>query len=76
MANYIMRGLAHIGVFTSDPDKCAKCGTCAELCCSTLTWPTRNDEVKEAPKILESICSGCGVCLEVCPNKAISLKEV
>lgn len=51
-----------------DPQKCSKCGLCAEQCrfdAIALNSQTGNYEVNEY------LCEGCGLCLEICPVKAI-----
>jgi len=60
-----------------DPDKCIgeACG-CDRLCtrvflCPGLTW----DKKVGKSKIDDVICTGCGVCVDVCPRGAI-MKEV
>ena len=60
-----------------DPVKCAgaDCG-CNRYCysvfnCPGLIW---NDRAGKA-EIDEAICSGCGVCLDVCPHDAICRRE-
>ncbi len=52
------------------------CG-CNRICtrvfaCPGLIW----DKTKQKAVINEMICSGCGVCVQVCPTRAISKKEV
>jgi indolepyruvate ferredoxin oxidoreductase alpha subunit len=61
-----------------DTDKCRgeSCG-CARLCtrvfqCPGLIWDTEADKAK----IDEVICSGCGVCADVCPAEAIITEAV
>jgi indolepyruvate ferredoxin oxidoreductase alpha subunit len=56
-----------------DPEKCRgeDCG-CARLCtrvfqCPGLMWDTEAGRAK----IDEVICSGCGVCADICPADAI-----
>jgi indolepyruvate ferredoxin oxidoreductase alpha subunit len=56
-----------------DSEKCRgeSCG-CARLCtrvfqCPGLVW----DEESQKAKIDEVICSGCGVCADICPASAI-----
>jgi indolepyruvate ferredoxin oxidoreductase alpha subunit len=60
-----------------DSEKCLgeSCG-CARLCtrvfqCPGLVW----DAESETAKIDEVICSGCGVCADICPASAI-IREV
>jgi indolepyruvate ferredoxin oxidoreductase alpha subunit len=59
-----------------DPDKCIgeACG-CDRLCtrvflCPGLTW----DKKVSKSKVDDVICTGCGVCVDVCPQGAI-IKE-
>jgi indolepyruvate ferredoxin oxidoreductase alpha subunit len=59
-----------------DPEKClgAACG-CGQYCtrvfkCSGLNW---NAELGKA-SVDHAVCTGCGVCANVCPAKAISLE--
>ncbi|MDY6855974.1 MAG: 4Fe-4S binding protein [Thermodesulfobacteriota bacterium] len=52
-----------------------KCG-CARLCtrvfrCPAIIW---DDHIEKA-NIDETICNGCGVCADICPQSAI-IKEV
>ncbi len=52
------------------------CG-CNRLCtrifrCPALTW----DRNKKKAMVDEVICAGCGVCVSICPQKAISKMEV
>ena len=61
-----------------DPEKCLgdDCG-CNRLCsrvfrCPALVW----DPVAGKTRIDEVICSGCGVCVDICPEGAISKEEV
>jgi len=60
-----------------DQDLCLgeRCG-CNRLCtrvfkCPGLIW----DEIAGKARIDEAICTGCGVCAEICPSLAIR-KEV
>ena len=60
-----------------DPSICRgdRCG-CNRLCtrvfgCPGLSW----DETNRAARIDEVICSGCGVCADICPAGAIQRKE-
>jgi indolepyruvate ferredoxin oxidoreductase alpha subunit len=60
-----------------DSEKCRgeSCG-CARLCtrvfqCPGLVW----DSESQTAKIDEVICSGCGVCADICPASAI-MREV
>jgi 2-oxoacid:acceptor oxidoreductase delta subunit (pyruvate/2-ketoisovalerate family) len=53
-----------------DRDKCVKCATCWVYC------PTQC--IVEMPTWFEAnleICKGCGVCVEECPHRAITMAE-
>lgn len=61
-----------------DSEKCLgeSCG-CDRLCtrvfrCPGLKW----DEKAGKSEIDEVICSGCGLCVDICPQQAISKKEL
>lgn len=54
-----------------DTAKCNSCGACMELYCSAISWPGRTG----SPKIHSNICSNCGVCQEVCPQRAIIIDK-
>jgi len=49
-----------------DPDLCVNCGICYER----FECPAIIEEAGKA-KIIEEFCTGCGVCRDICPKKAI-----
>jgi indolepyruvate ferredoxin oxidoreductase alpha subunit len=61
------RGGRLSGVYQVDLEKCVKC----MLCVNELACPAIRVE-KGFPKVIESLCIGCGVCNEVCPVKAFT----
>jgi indolepyruvate ferredoxin oxidoreductase alpha subunit len=56
-------------------DELCKGETCA-ICSSEFRCPALSQDPKTGhAKIKNEICSGCGVCVEICPFKAITRKE-
>ncbi len=59
-----------------NPEKCTGCKVCLGLGCPPISW--QKVEKKEGSKregisvIDESLCTGCGLCLQVCKFEAIS----
>ena len=51
-----------------DRDKCKNCGTCAEYCHFNIPAMVDGKMVSDDTK-----CMGCSVCVDKCPNGAISL---
>ena len=49
-----------------DKQKCARCKTCLRLGCPAISTDGDGQSL-----INPSLCSGCGVCIQVCPYKAI-----
>ncbi len=52
---------------TCDPEKCSRCGLCAEVChegCITL--------LPDGPRIDQALCSTCAQCVAICPNQALA----
>lgn len=50
-----------------DKAKCIECGLCKDAC--------RFDAIEGVLEIDPFMCEGCGVCVVVCPERAISLRE-
>lgn len=50
-----------------DPDRCAECGTCIELC--------HFNAIEEDLTVNPLDCEGCGVCYDLCPEHAIDFPE-
>lgn len=53
-------------------DDCNFCGACAGMCPTGALKNTREDEVKRL-KLDWAKCSGCGLCLEFCRKKALTM---
>ena len=57
------------GKYSIDREKCVNCGLCyKEFNCPAIFL----DKEKMKPYIRQDICTGCGVCMDICPVKAIS----
>ncbi len=48
-----------------DPEKCVKCNLCLKLGCPAIT--SKNGKAF----IVSSLCTGCSVCIQVCPHDAM-----
>jgi len=53
-----------------DPEKCAACGDCMEVCQMEALVSVNNHT-----EVLRSHCIGCGVCVNVCSSEAITLMK-
>ena len=54
-----------------DPQKCVRCGRCAELCAFEAVRATA-----EGGYAVDALrCEGCGVCAALCPHQAIDTAE-
>ncbi len=54
-------------VAVKDQEKCIECGECREAC--------RFDAIDENFEIRSMDCEGCGVCVFVCPEKALTMVD-
>jgi indolepyruvate ferredoxin oxidoreductase alpha subunit len=59
------------------PDKCIACGTCLRTGCPALL---KSDEIyprtgRQKTKIDATLCTGCEVCAQVCPQNAIKFRH-
>ncbi len=57
-----------------DPEKCRICLTCIRACPHDAIRIVEAGPDKEAAKIFDPACQGCGICTAICPAKAISFK--
>ncbi len=65
----IRRKKFDIKKYRVNEDKCINCGICLKVGCPAVV--KNEDETKS--HIVESLCTGCSVCAQVCPKDAIEL---
>ncbi|HOO60123.1 MAG TPA: indolepyruvate ferredoxin oxidoreductase subunit alpha [Candidatus Mcinerneyibacteriales bacterium] len=65
----IRRKKFDIKKYRVNEDKCINCGLCLKVGCPAVV--KNEDETKS--HIVESLCTGCSVCAQVCPKDAIEL---
>jgi len=58
------------GLCAVDPDKCKNCKLCTKVGCPAIAI------IEEKSCIDKALCTGCTVCMQVCPFEAISAAEV
>ena len=60
-----------------EPEKCAGCGTCAEVCAfDAVTMDgSPNESVKKTYRVDPVACEGCSVCTRFCPTDAIRFED-
>ncbi len=74
------RGYVELDPFVAEVDlnKCKGTGACVEACLNkgalTLIEMEVNGETVKRAQVNPAICSGCGACTAVCPERAINVK--
>ena len=63
----LLKGLKFDKICVCDTEKCKKCGMCLKIGCPALT-----KSAEGTVKIDESMCNGCGLCMNYCKCGAIS----
>ena len=55
----------------NDPDKCAQCNMCVEVC----PYEALSIVDEKGVRVDEILCRGCGLCAAVCPSSAITVRS-
>ncbi|MCK5847830.1 MAG: indolepyruvate ferredoxin oxidoreductase subunit alpha [Caldisericia bacterium] len=68
----MMKGFQKKPIVHINTETCISCKICtSKFSCPALIW----DEEKKHPIVDETMCNGCGACIEVCPVGAITSKK-
>ena len=65
--------MAPSGYISEVSDECSGCGTCAENICHFNAISMNETEDKAIINVGK--CMGCGICVDMCPAEAISLRR-
>lgn len=57
------------------PQLCTRCGSCFEYCRFDAVLASHQSDTSAEYKIDSIRCEGCGVCVALCPSKAIAFPE-
>ena len=63
-------------LFTVEPQKCVRCGTCVAACPSGLLDKKEKDSCPTPIEQAEQFCIHCGHCVSICPKGALSLIDM
>ena len=61
-----------------DVEKCNQSKNCFEKCIATVECEKKaifKLEPEDNAMVDTSLCNGCGLCLHICPARAVSVKE-
>ena len=64
-----MENLKRIPVLYNRKEDCCGCTACYAICPKSAICMERDEEGFLYPKVIESLCIGCHMCLKVCPFK-------
>ena len=61
----LLKYVKHAGAIASDPDKCRSCNRCMQIGCPAISM------VDKKAVIDPTLCTGCGVCTQLCAFGAL-----
>ena len=65
----LLKYVKHPGPVHADPDKCAGCKSCMKIGCPAIS-------IRDGKAVIDStLCTGCGVCTQLCKLNALGGKE-
>ena len=65
----LLKYVKHLGPITADPTKCIGCKSCMKIGCPAISITDKK------AKIDNTLCTGCGVCAQLCKFDALGGKE-
>lgn len=71
----ILKARPEAGPRIIDTDVCIRCQVCVRIGCPAISTELTDDPRKPQPRIDPTLCTGCNLCAQVCPVKAISEME-
>ncbi len=65
----LLKYVKHPGPVHADPDKCVGCKSCMKIGCPAIS-------IRDGKAVIDStLCTGCGVCTQLCKPNALGGKE-
>ncbi len=65
----LLKYVKHPGPVHADPDKCVGCKSCMKIGCPAIS-------IRDGKAVIDStLCTGCGVCAQLCKPNALGGKE-
>ena len=70
----LLKYVKHPGPITADTEKCVGCKACMNIGCPAISM-VKTAEGKNRALIDNTLCTGCGVCAQLCPTGALPKRE-